>query len=384
VRVGILCPYSLSRPGGVQGQALGLARALASLGHRAVVVAPLDPPRRSGHPPADQAAAAAEAFGLAPDAVVAVGRSLALPANGSRAPVSLSPAALVRSARAARRERFDVLHLHEPLAPGPGYAWLLEGGTPKVGTFHRAGSSAVYQALGPLARWAAGRLDVRCAVSPSAEATAAAALGGRYRIIPNGVDVERLVAARPWPTSGPTVLFAGRHEERKGLAVLLEAWELAGEALGPDAVLWVAGAGPLTESLRRRFGSPPRVAWLGRVDDVELAERLRGAHVLCAPSLGGESFGVVLVEAMAARCAVVASDLPGYAAVASDSARLVPPGDVKALAGALVAAVDDARRGSDRGSTTALDHAAARAATGSIQSVAEQYVAVYEELVATV
>ena len=156
-------------------------------------------------------------------------------------------------------------------------------------------------------------------------ATAAAALGGTYEIVGNGVEMDRFAHVDPWPTDGPTVLFVGRHERRKGLAVLLDAFAAVGRGR-PSATLWVVGQGPETDGLRLRTQADPRIVWLGRVDDEELGARLRGAHVLCAPSLAGESFGMVLLEAMAARTAVVASDIPGYAFVARGQALLVPPG----------------------------------------------------------
>jgi phosphatidylinositol alpha-mannosyltransferase len=367
VRVALLCPYSLSRPGGVQGQVVGLARALAAAGHEAVVLAPSDDD--------------VDAPGLAPGALVRLGRSVALPANGSLAPVALGPGAAIRAVRAVRRGGFDVLHLHEPLAPGPGYACLVACAVPKVGTFHRAGKSIAYRLLGPLARAAAGRLAARCAVSFEAEATARDALGGTYDIVGNGIDVVRFASADPWPTVGPTVLFVGRHEERKGLGVLLEA----ADRLDPDTGLtvWVAGEGPDTRSLRRRHPPSSRLIWLGRVDDDELASRLAGAHALCAPSLGGESFGVVLLEAMAARAAVVASDLPGYAAVVGDHGVLVPPGDAAALARALEAVAVDAAGATGRCAPGVLDAACAYASHWSMPEVAAKYVAIYERVVAT-
>ncbi len=164
MRVALLCPYSLSRPGGVQGQVLGLARALGALGHEALVLAPTDGP--------------VEIRGLAPPDVVSLGRSVPVRANGSVAPVSLDPVAAGRAVWRLRTSAVDVVHLHEPLAPGAGYACLVLCPQPRVGTFHRAGASTAYRLLGPLARWAADRLDVRCAVSPEARATAAEALGG--------------------------------------------------------------------------------------------------------------------------------------------------------------------------------------------------------------
>jgi phosphatidylinositol alpha-mannosyltransferase len=366
VRVALLCPYSVSRPGGVQGQVLGLARALLSAGHEATVLAPSD--------------MAVALPGLAPDSLVTLGGTVSLPANGSMAPVALNPSAAVRAVRAVRHGAFDVLHLHEPLAPGPGYACLVACAQPKVGTFHRSGSSAAYRALGPLARWAARRLAARCAVSAQAQATARQALGGSYDIVGNGVELGRFVGAQPWPTLGPTVLFVGRHEERKGLGVLLDAVDL----LDPETpvTVWVAGEGPETEQLRRRHPASARLAWLGPLDDGELASRLAGAHVLCAPSLRGESFGVVLLEAMAARAAIVASDLPGYASVLGGHGVLVPPGDPKALAGELAHAVADAAGGAGRSAPAALEAAFQHAGQWSMAQLAARYVEIYERVLA--
>jgi len=377
VRIALLCPYSLSRPGGVQGQVTGLAGALAGVGHSVTVLAPCDD--------------AGDVDGIVPGGpvhLVRLGGSVGLPANGSVAPVSLGPVASTRAVRAVRHGGFDVLHLHEPLVPGPALACLLACDLPKVGTFHRAGSSVAYRIFGLLARRAAGRLAVRCAVSEQALSTAQQALGGTYEVIGNGIDLERFAVADPWPTAGPTVLFVGRHEQRKGLAVLLDAVELlrAGTATtvgaAPDAgpTVWVAGSGPATSGLQRRHPPGDRLEWLGRVSDDELASRLAGAHVLCAPSLGGESFGVVLLEAMAARTAVVASDIPGYAAVVGDHAVLVPPGDAAALARALRDVTLDAVAGTGSCSPPALDAAADHAARWSMPRVAARYSEIYERV----
>jgi phosphatidylinositol alpha-mannosyltransferase len=314
MRAGLVCPYSLSAPGGVQGQVLGLARALRALGHEVRVLAPSDgPPPEAG--------------------ITTVGRSVPMAANGSVAPIAPDPAAAARTLRALRDEDFDVLHLHEPLVPGPTLTALVARPAPLVGTFHATGRSAAYRWLGPVLRRLAGRLDVRCAVSDEARRFAADALGGEYTVTFNGIEVDRFAKASPWPADGPTVFFVGRHEPRKGLAVLLEAWR----SLPGDVRLWVAGTGPATEELRASVGSDDRVEWLGRISDEEKAARMRGASVFCAPSLHGESFGVVLLEAMAADTPVVATDLPGYRRVArpDTDALLVPPDDPAALARAL-------------------------------------------------
>jgi phosphatidylinositol alpha-mannosyltransferase len=271
-----------------------------------------------------------------------------------------------------------VLHLHEPLAPGASYACLCVGQPAKVGTFHRSGGSAFYSALGPLARALADRLQVRCAVSAEAVTTAQRALGGSYELIGNGVDFGRFSVADPWPTEGPTVIFVGRHEKRKGLSVLLDAMI---RVTNPHAVFWIAGSGPETSRLKEQYPSSDSLVWLGRIDDGELARRLRGAHVACFPSLGGESFGVVLLEAMAARSAIVASDLPGYRAAAQGHAELVAPGDAGALARQLVISLSDAEARRGRSSLQALDAAFAYASSQSMSAVAERYVSVYEEAI---
>ncbi len=319
VRVAVVSAYSLSVPGGVQGQVLGLAGALRRLGQEVEVLGPSDSD--------------------APVGVTSVGRSVALPANGSVAPIALGPASMARTIRALARADVDVVHLHEPLVPGPCLAALVAGPRPLLGTFHAAGTSASYRWAGPVLGRLARRLARRCAVSAQAADLARRHLGGCYDVVPNGVDEARFAGAEPWPAEAPTVLFVGRHEPRKGLAVLVAALP----ELPVDAQVWVVGEGPETERLRAACRGDIRVRWLGRVADDELVRRLAGADVLCAPSLSGESFGMVLLEAMAAGTAVVASDIPGYAAVARPGreALLVPAGDPRALGQALRRVLED-------------------------------------------
>lgn len=319
MRVGLVCPYSLTVPGGVQGQVLGLARSLRLLGHDARVLGPCDgPPPEPG--------------------VTPLGRSIPTAANGSVAPIAPDPSCQLRTIRALRDEGFDVLHLHEPLVPGPTLTAILLRNAPLVGTFHAAGGSAAYRYLGPGVRWLSRRLDLRCAVSEDARNMAQEALGGDYELLFNGIEVERFAKAEPWPSDGRTILFVGRHEPRKGLDVLLTAFSL----LPKDVRLWVAGDGPQTKVLRAEHHDP-RIEWLGRIGDAEKASRLRAADVFCAPSLRGESFGVVLLEGMAAQTPVVASDLPGYRNVARSGADavLVAPGDAVALADAIGRVLED-------------------------------------------
>lgn len=359
VRVALVCPYSLTLPGGVQTQVLGLARELRELGHDARVLGPCDT--------------------TPPDVgIVPLGRSVPLSSNGSVAPVAPDVACVRRTVRALEDQAYDVVHLHEPLVPGPTLTALVTTELPVVGTFHRHGGSRVYTALGPLARWTAGRIDLRCAVSPDAAATATAALGGTYTVVPNGVELGRFAGAPRWPAEGRTILFLGRHEPRKGLAVLLEAFS----RLPADTRLWVAGDGPETAELRRRaagYAGHERIEWLGRIGEGEKAARLRAAHVYSAPSLHGESFGVVLLEAMAAGTPIVATDLPAYRMVARAGvdALLVPPGDAASLACALGRVLSDpALAGRLAGAGRA------RAECFSMRRVAERYAGVYAELLA--
>ena len=320
LRVGMVSPYSLSIPGGVQAQVMGLARELRSTGIEVRVLGPCD-----GPPPATF--------------VTPLGNSLPTAANGSIAPLAPDPAAALRTMRVLYEEQFDVLHLHEPFAPGPTMTSILLHPVPVVATFHAAGESASYKYLGAPIRAAAHNLAHRVAVSKDAVALIESTIGGDFEVLYNGVELERYRTVEPYPTSGPTVFFCGRHEERKGLDVLLAATR----QLGPEVTVWVASDGPDTERLKAEYAHDRRIVWLGRLTDDDKIARLRGADVFCAPSLRGESFGVVLIEAMAAGTCVVASSLDGYRNVATHDrdALLSEPGDVAGLAHDLQRALGD-------------------------------------------
>jgi phosphatidylinositol alpha-mannosyltransferase len=244
-----------------------------------------------------------------------------------------------------------------------------------VGTYHRSGVSRWVPVLKPLASFVGHRMQIRVAVSEAARETGVQAGGGDFEVLFNGVDVDRFDSADPVcdEHGRPTVLFVGRHEGRKGLNVLLDAFALVER----PAVLWIAGDGPATEVQRRRFPESDRVQWLGRLSDEELASRLAGADVLCAPSLHGESFGMVLLEGMASGCAVVASDIEGYRAAAGGHAELVPPGDAPGLARELGVALADVVEGSGRSSPEARKDAREYARGWSMETLAERYVDVY-------
>ena len=354
MRIAQVCPYSLSIPGGVQAQVLGLSRVLRDLGHDVRVLGPCD-----GPPPAPW--------------VTPLGKSIPTASNGSVAPIAPDPSAALRTIRALRDEGFDLVHCHEPLVPGPTLTTLLVADAPKVGTFHRSGSSLAYSRLRPMVRWAARKLDMRCAVSEEAAATARSALGGEYEPVFNGIDVAHFAKAEPWPTEGPTICFLGRHEPRKGLDVLLAAMA----SLPPDVRLWIVSDGPQTAALRARSAGDHRISWLGRISDEEKASRLKGADVFCAPSLRGESFGIVLLEAMAAGVPVVASDIPAYRCVARDGtdAVLVPRGEPRALAEALCRVLRDPDLAGEY-----VASGEQRSASFSMARLADRYLELYARL----
>lgn len=358
LRIGMLCPYSLTVPGGVQAQVMGLARALRRMGHEVRVLGPCD-----GAPP--------DTF------VTPLGESLPTAANGSIAPLAPDPAAALRTIRVLGDEQFDVLHLHEPLSPGPTTTTLIMRPAPVVATFHAAGESTSYRYLNPVLRQMASGIDRRVAVSKDARLLAERYLGGDYDILPNGVELERFIPEREVERHADRrhILFCGRHEPRKGLEVLLQAHR----SLPSNVHVWVASSGPETARLSLEYAGDPRIEWLGRITDDEKIDYLRRSDVFCAPSLGGESFGVVLIEAMAARTPIVASSLDGYMNVATDgvNALLTEPGNVESLTAALRRVLDDdglRSRLVEAGSVHALDF--------SMRNLAEAYVAIYRQLLA--
>jgi phosphatidylinositol alpha-mannosyltransferase len=253
---------------------------------------------------------------------------------------------------------------------------VLTAPLPMVGTYHRAGVSRWVRPLRPLAELVGRRMEIRVAVSESARETGLSTGGGDFEVLFNGVDMERFESAPPHRDAEgrPAVLFLGRHEPRKGLDVLLDAFAMVER----PAVLWVAGDGPATEVQRRRHPPSDRVHWLGVLSEQEVASRLAGAEVLCAPSLQGESFGMVVLEGMAAGCTVVASDIEGYRMASGGHATLVAPGDIPALARALDAALAEA----DAPATAQARKAATEYARDwSMDTLAERYVDIYERAI---
>ncbi len=352
----MVCPYSLSIPGGVQAQVLGLARELRRQGHEVRVLGPCD-----GPPP--------ESF------VTPLGDSLPTSANGSVAPLAPDFSATLRTVRALRGEAFDVVHIHEPLAPGPPITSVYMHTAPTVGTFHAAGRSSSYRFMAFGLRRILRRIDHKVVVSKDALALVQGYLGGEYELLFNGVETNEIRAVDPFEVERPAIFFVGRHEERKGLGVLLAA--LGSTDL--DVSCWIASDGPDTARLRAEFAGDDRIEWLGRISDADKIARLRSASVFCAPSLHGESFGVVLIEAMAAGVPVVASALEGYRNVATDGhdAVLVPPNDVDALASALTRVLGD-----DVLAASLVRNGAVRADRFAMSALASSYVEIYQRLAA--
>lgn len=354
LRIGIISPYSLTIPGGVQAQVLGLARELRKMGHEARVLGPCD-----GPPP--------EPF------VTPLGNSLPTAANGSIVPLAPDPSAALRTIRAINDEAFDVLHLHEPIAPGPTVTALLVRLAPMIGTFHAAGDIAWYGRLSKGVNWIADFLEARIAVSPQARDLAHRYLGGDYEILFNGIESDLYLRPEIVKGDSKAVFFCGRYEPRKGLATLLEAFE----KLPDDTELWVASDGEGIGELKAKYSEDHRISWLGRITDAEKIDRLAKCAVFCAPSLHSESFGIVVLEAMAAGAPVVASSLEGYRNVATHDLNgwLVEPGDVNGLTIGLTKVINDKEL-----AARLIQGGLQRAKELSMRRLAEIYVEIYHKV----
>jgi len=274
--------------------------------------------------------------------VIPVGRSVIVPANGSLPNIILSPRSVRRIRRALEREQFDVLHLHEPMTPAICIAALSFARVPCVATFHAHGALGWMKLGKPAWGFLADRLDYRIAVSPHARDTAAAWLPGEYEVIPNGVLIPPAADAH---AREHQVVFVGRQEARKGLHVLLRAWPEIRQRTG--ARLRVIGADPLAVRLllARERVSDDGIDVLGFLSQEDLTAELLRGKALIAPSLGGESFGMVLTRAFACATPVIASDIDGYREVMTEEAAVsFPAGDERALVDAVVALLEDEPR----------------------------------------
>jgi phosphatidylinositol alpha-mannosyltransferase len=274
-----------------------------------------------------------------PPGVIPIGRSVIVPANGSLPNIILSPRSVFRLKRVLEREQFDLLHVHEPMTPTPGVATLALARCPLVATFHASGELSWLKLAKPIWGFLADRLDHRIAVSDPARETAARYFPGDYELIPNGVLVPEEAEAG---SRAEQIVFVGRQEPRKGLQVLLRAWPEIRRRTG--ARLRIVGADPLAVRLLfSRLRVPDDgVDVLGFLSQEALTAELAAAKALVAPSLGGESFGMVLTRAFACATPVVASDISGYRGVMEPQAgRLVPPGEPSLLAEAVIELLAD-------------------------------------------
>ncbi|GAB2462476.1 glycosyltransferase family 4 protein [Jatrophihabitans fulvus] len=332
MRIGIVCPYSWDIPGGVQAHVRDLAEKLMELGHEVSVLAPGDE----------------DTPGLPPYVVVA-GKAVPIPYNGSVARLQFGLVSAARVRRWLKDGRFHVVHVHEPAPPSLSLLTCMIHEGPLVATFHVATARSRFLSmfdtvLQPFLEKISGKI----AVSPAARQVIVEHLGGDAVVIPNGVAVDHFVDAEPldgYPRDGGTIGFIGRYDEaRKGMGVLIGALErLVGDR--PGLRLLVAGRGDADDFRAELPASlAERVELLGQVSEADKARLLRSVDVYCAPNTGGESFGVILLEAMAARTAVVASDIPAFRRVLADgtAGRLFAVGDRDALATALAEVLDDA------------------------------------------
>ena len=370
MKVGIVVPYSWSFWGGVLEHADHQARALQALGVDAKLIVGNDPPGRLTkllHPKEGR-------HTPPPDYVLPVGRSVIVPANASLPNIVLSPPAMLRMNRTLERERFDVIHVHEPMAPILSVFALLRAECPTVATCHAAGGRlSWYPPAKVLWGIAADRIDHRIAVSEAARRSAEPYIGSPIEIIPNGIVLPRRFDAG---NRDGNVVFIGRNEQRKGLQIVLRAWPQV--AVRTGARLRVVGADPLSVRwLARREGlSLDSVDLLGGLYEDDLTRELERASLLAAPALGGESFGMVLTRAFASATPAVASDIEGYAAVATpESAVLVQPGEPDPLAHALIELLEDEARRQRLG-----EGARKVAERYSWEPIARRLVTIYEEL----
>jgi phosphatidylinositol alpha-mannosyltransferase len=360
LKIGIFAPYDLSAHGGIASHVRAQARALRALRHTVLVFGP-----------------AAQPLG---DGETALSGSTVVTFGGTASGAALNPLVLPRVARVLAREAFDVVHVHEPLMPLLPWAAVWAADAPVVATFHvyREAGHRWYPLARPLLQTIINRIDARIAVSDAARRTVAECFPGDYDVIPNGIEIDRFQSKRPRPDAFPTadriVLCVGRLEPRKGVDVLIDAMARLQQV--SDAVLIVVGDGPERAALEARARDQnARVLIVRNVDDDALPAFYQHADVVCAPATGGESFGIVLLESLAAGTPVVASRIDGYVAAVGAAAgvRWATPGDAGDLERTLVEQL--AHRGNaDR------DELRRFAAGYAWSRIAQRLIAVYDRL----
>jgi len=331
VKIGLVCPYIYPEAGGVAQHVRFLYENLRLAGHDVRIITASHGPQRSSE-----------------GDIIRLGIGFSVRTNGSVGTLTFSPRYIGQVKRMLREEQFDLLHFHEPFVPFLSLFLLRESTSVNIATFHAyAGFSPSYELGSRVMRGHAARLHGRVAVSAAARHFIDRFFPGDYKVIPNGVDVPRYANAVPiarWQDGTPNLLFVGRHEPRKGLLDLLKAQRILRKA-GYGTRLLVVGSGPQEREARRYVATRglQGVVFLGRVSDAEKAQLFRTADIYCSPATGGESFGIVLLEAMAAGTPIVASDIHGYKGVVRRGREglLVPPRDPKGLAEAIGKLLDD-------------------------------------------
>jgi phosphatidyl-myo-inositol alpha-mannosyltransferase len=367
MKIALVSPYDLSVSGGVNSHILPLAAHFRARGHDVRVIGP----------------ASTDAV-LPPDpGIEVIGRPRPIPTSGSIARIAISLRVSGKVKEILARERFDIVHVHEPLMPFLPIMFLRHSETVNVGTFHAAkdGGNRLYAYSKRLLRRWFRKLDGKVAVSPAAERLVSRYFPGYYNIIPNGIDVERFTGAKPlsqFMDGKLNVLFVGRMEKRKGLKYLLRAFIAVKQEM-PDARLIVVGDGRLREGFERRMAKAgiEDVIFAGRVPDDDLPRYYASADIFCAPNTGNESQGYVLLEAMASGKPVIASNIEGFATVITDGVEghLVLPKDSSSLALALVHLLADSSLRREMGRRARL-----RAEEYGWDRVAQRVLSYYERL----
>ncbi|MFW0790437.1 glycosyltransferase family 4 protein [Gordonia sp. CPCC 205333] len=361
MRIGMVCPYSFDIPGGVQAHVVELAQVFIERGHEVSVLAP------------------AGADTVLPDYVVSAGPALAIPYNGSVSRVNFSPTGYRRLRRWIAENHFDVMHVHEPNSPSISMLSLMVADGPIVTTFHTATTKSLWlSTFQSVLRPYHERISGKIAVSELARRWQMESLGSDAVEIPNGINVPMFADAKPlegYPRPGRTVLFLGRYDEpRKGIDILMRALPAVVDKF-PDLRVLIVGGGNERALTRRAGDLASHLVFLGQVDDETKARALASTDVYCAPNLGGESFGIVLVEAMAARAAVVASDLNAFARVLDGgrAGKLVTTGSGEALGATLIELLSD-----DAARAELVESAFSHAWRYDWSQVADQIMRVYE------
>jgi phosphatidylinositol alpha-mannosyltransferase len=331
VKIGLVTPYVYPLPGGVNQHVRFLYENLRLRGHDVRIITSSHGLQRSSE-----------------GDVIRIGKGLSVPSNGSVGTVTVSPRYISQVRNVLEREQFDLLHFHEPFVPFLSLVTLRQSTSVNIATFHAyAGFSPAMELGSKLLQGYAERLHGRIAVSAAARHFIDRFFPGDYKVIPNGVDVahyRRAVPIARWQDGTPNILFVGRFEDRKGLIHLLKAFRVLRKE-GHECRLLVVGSGPQERELRRYVMTRglQNVEFLGRVGESEKTQLFRTADIFVSPATGRESFGIILLEAMAAGAPIVCSDIHGYKGVVQRDrqALLVPPGDRKALAAAISTLLDD-------------------------------------------